>query len=195
MKIEAIGVIHDIKHLPRIGHIEQLLKQGITRWRTFPAIYAHPSHVGIMRAHKMAVKTLFETPLIDGSLPDMVTVMEDDILFTSPNSWKKYTEQIPPSFDIYLGGYSLSFDLKPKTGGIASISAFAGMHCYTIHRRALNAFLRLPEGKHIDRACKGMEIYTCYPVIAIWEECGHSYRRGKVTDHSDIIARIPQFKG
>jgi hypothetical protein len=189
-----IGVIHDIKHLPRLEHIEELLKQGITHWTNFPAIYASPTYVGIMQAHKNAVKTLFETPQADGSLPDRVCVFEDDILFTSKDSFKKFIDQTPQDFDIYLGGYSMQFGMKPLPGGISKLNEFAGMHCYILHRKALNRFLALPTGKHIDRSCKVLDIYTCYPVIALWQNNKHSYRRGKVTDHSTIIANIPQYK-
>lgn len=188
-----IGIIHDNKHLDRLGFISQLARQGINYYKIFPAMYHHSPHTGIMQAHKNAVKTLFETPTENG-LPDRVCVMEDDVKFTTPHSFQKFIDQTPPDFDIYLAGYYLAHGITALPNGIAKVNDFAGMHCYIIHRKALDRFLKLQQGKHVDRACKGMDIYTCYPVVAMQEE-GFSYRNNRVQDHSTLIARIPHYKG
>lgn len=105
----------------------------ISEKNTFPAI-------NITRAFKKIVQHAREEKL------PMVTIAEDDFVFTSKQSWKYYLENLPDEFDMYLGGvYHGEIDGNRLVGG------YSGNTLITIHERFYDFFLTAEENNHLDR--------------------------------------------
>ncbi len=79
---------------------------------------------GIARSHKAIVAK------VKMNNEPLCCVAEDDMVFTSPGSWKHYLDNMPQDFDIYLGGISNGL-LQPDN----SVVDFRGLFLYTVHER------------------------------------------------------------
>jgi hypothetical protein len=100
----------------------------------------------ISRAFKQIVRYAKEK-----NLP-MVTIMEDDGVLTSPNSWKYYNDNLPEDFDLYLGGiYAGQLEENRIVNG------WSGNTLLTVHKNFYDFFLSANEDPlglgqgHLDR--------------------------------------------
>lgn len=180
-----VGIIHNPKDGKRMDQLMgQLQEQRIRNYTLFPAIIDRRSTKrGINLAHKSIVETARDLRM------DRVAILEDDVLFTHPQSWAKFLADMPKSFDIYLGGCYI-----PEFSGESLIS-WCGMHCYIIHSRFYNEFLSLPEDEHIDRALAGKgEFHLSKPMIAI-QSNGYSSNTKKEEDYSPLLVGAELFRG
>lgn len=128
-----------------------------------PAILAYKS---ISESHKMIVKDAKEKGL------DFVLIAEDDLRFSSPESFKYFIKNIPPVFHLYFGCiYSGTIQYGRITNG------FAGLQFYLVHRSFFDIFLSAPDNKHLDmwlgEYCYKYDFYACDPFIC-YGESGYS---------------------
>lgn len=102
--------------------------------------------VNIMQAFKKIVQYAKEERL------PMVTIMEDDGVFTSGGAWKYYNENIPDDFDLYSGGIYAG-----QITGNRIVNGFSGNTLITVHERFYDFFLSADEDPlgvgmaHLDR--------------------------------------------
>lgn len=153
------NVIYD----ERLNRHDQLMKefsrQEIFNWQLWPSVH-DPSSVirSINLSHKQIIRWAKENDR------ESVCIMEDDVMFPSPNGWKHFLEGIPVwPWDIYLAGtYGLD---RPVRNPIARIN---GLQCYIVHNRFYDTFLAVPDDKHIDVALDNLGLYYVeYPFIAL----------------------------
>lgn len=103
-------------------------------------------------------------------LPE-VCIMEEDVMFPSPDGWQYFLENKPANFDLYLGGaYNLNeaaYKRIREQSGPVEIHNFAGLHCYIINESYYDKFLSIPEDKHIDDQPGMGRFYVCAPFAAL----------------------------
>ena len=154
-------IIHNPKNLDRhFSILEQLTSQGIKDYTFEPAVMTPNSTTeGVRKAHMNVIERYYDEPEI--------TVFEDDIIFTKPDSWQKYWEwytELPEGWDVYMGGvYSFKekLDVSDNLHRLKNPS-FTGFHWYTVKKKYYDKFLECPSGKHIDRyvASTGAKTYV-----------------------------------
>ena len=154
-------IIHNPKNLDRhFSVLEQLSSQGIEEYTFEDAVMNKKDPTkGVSEAHCNIIRKYYDEPEI--------TIFEDDIIFTQPNSWEKYWEwyeELPKDWSVYMGGCylfkrkeSVSENLEQLRGYV-----FTGFHWYTVKKPFYDIFLRAKEGDHIDRyvASTGAKTYV-----------------------------------
>lgn len=100
-----------------------------------------------------------------------ICIMEEDVWFPANDGWQYFQQNIPDSFDLYLGGaYGLNYTALAsiqKNPGAIEIHNFAGLHCYIINASYYEKFLSLPENRHIDDQPGLGKFYVCAPFAAL----------------------------
>lgn len=134
--------------------------------------------VSINAGHKQIVRYAKHREL------QQVTILEEDVMFTHPDSWAYYLDNMPKSFDVYLGG---TYGLVPGIHRPVITTHITGLHCYTIHSRFYDRFLSVSDNAHIDVALDGLgEYIVCYPMIALQHPGWSSNNKGKVNYNKTI---------
>jgi hypothetical protein len=125
----------------------EIEQQGIKSYKVWDAIYNEKlPFVGCCRSHKQIVRDAKERGL------NQVVIAEDDIRFTSPGAYKYFLDNIPESFDLYLG---MSYSLIDYPNGVVN-DYFDGLSIYAIHSRFFDEFLAINEFDHLDRQLSRM---------------------------------------
>jgi len=180
----SINIIHLSVRVDRMKILENELEmQGIDNVNIWEGIY-HPKSImkSISLAHKQIIKWAKETGL------KTVTVFEDDIKFTDKGAWDYYVDNEPLDYDIYLGGIYLG-TIKNSIA-----NSWTAAHCYTVHERFYDVFLKSDEDKHIDTALAGLGKYVvCEPMIAV-QYNGVSNNTNQYCNFDSIINSRKLFK-
>lgn len=108
-----------------------------------------------------------------------ITIAEDDIVFTSRESWKYYLDNWPDDFDMYLGGIYAG-----RLDGNRIIDGYSGHTLVTIHERFYDVFLRDdPSELHLDRSlgklCSQYKFIVTIPFV-VKQLGGYSENKKKV---------------
>lgn len=111
-----------------------------------------------------------------------VAIAEDDIEFTSLNSYKYFIENKPDDYDIFLGNYYSGVLLPDKT-----LHGFSGFTLFMCHSRYYDKFLETPVTKNIDAAQRGKgRFVVCSPEVAK-QISGYSFHRKKIVDDDHYL--------
>jgi GR25 family glycosyltransferase involved in LPS biosynthesis len=166
---------------------------GIDDWVQEPPVYMNKSMNGVAEAHKGIVRRNYDQP--------QITIFEDDIIFTSPHSWRRYLElyrELPSDWQVYLGGHYNFKKRTPQTENLNRLQwQFSGAHHYTIRKSFYDKFLEC-ENFHIDRWI-GQNNAICYaPKLLLSrqmgiEENGQSERTGKPVTYSKFHKRLTYY--
>lgn len=173
-----IAVIHNFDSHDRFDRLmQEFIGQGIRDYQIFPAIHDQYSVMkGINLAHKQCVQFAKDNGLKE------ICIMEDDVRFTNPNSFKYFLENKPKDFDIYLSGIYLGEILEDN-----SVKSFTGFHCYIVNERFYDEYLSVPDDEHIDRALSNLgKYYVCNPFAAI-QYNGFSYNTKMDMNYDDLL--------
>lgn len=170
----------DILNIINLPEREDRLASAVNqcRWQKVPfriwdGITQHlRNSENISEAHKQIIRYAKEE-----GLPRCI-IAEDDIIFTSENSWKYFLENIPNDYDIFL---SMLYAGQIENNRV--INGFSGMTLYCVHERFYDFFLSISNDLHIDR---GLGMYAfekkymvCNPYVAR-QSGGFSNNMGKV---------------
>jgi len=177
----TINVIYDSRHPERY---EVLLKefetQGITDYKFWDCIIMPNVVESINASHKMIVRDAKEKGL------DEVIIAEDDLMFTSPNSWKYFLSQKPSSYDLYLwGSYILPI----------SNNMVCGFQLYFVSSKFYDKYLSIKDDAHVDTemdTLKG-DYHFCYPFPALQRK-GFSANNKMVSDYNIILKEEDIYK-
>ena len=156
-------IIHNEEHVSRhLNLLEQLTTQKIKEYSfESPVIIPKNGTLGVSKAHRNIVKKYYDS--------EEITIFEDDIVFTSKKSWKKYwkwKEELPEDWDVYLGGYYTFTKRLDVTENLDRIGGFfTGLHWYTIRKPFYDRFLEhsaKSSEKNIDRyiGYTGAKVYA-----------------------------------
>lgn len=173
-----IAVIHNFDAGDRFDRLmKEFTVQNINEFRFFNAIHDTNSVArGINLAHKQCVRFAKEM-----QLPE-ICIMEDDVRFTNPGSFKYFIQNKPSDFDIYLSGIYVG-DIQEDN----SVQVFSGFHCYIVAQKFYDIFLSVPEDAHIDRALGGLGKYiVCNPFAAI-QYNGYSYNTKMDMNYDSLL--------
>lgn len=167
-----------------------------------PAVVAQPWaavpwSANVVKSISMSHKHIVRMARLAGV--EEVFIVEEDVMFTSPDSVRYFLENKPNDYDLYLGGcYGLNQLAKErieKAGpGAHAIHNFTGLHCYIIHSRYFDKFLSLPEDQHIDNQPGMGQFYVCYPFIALQHPGWSANNRLKV-DYNTTISENFKYHG
>ena len=108
---------------------------------------------------------------------DNCIIAEDDIKFSSPDSYEYFIRQIPESYDLFSGLiYHGSIDENNKIlNGANGI-----MTLYSIHARFYDFFLSLDTNTHVDIELGNTsfkhEYFICHPFVC-FQRNGYSFNR------------------
>ena len=170
--INTLNIIYDNrrseKYEPLIG---ELRRQNITSYVIHPAtVLKHSVVESINASHKKLVQMAKEAGL------PYVIIAEDDLMFTADGAWKYYLDNMPQSFDLYLG----CTYVKPF-----SLNKVAGFQLYTVHEKFYDTFLSVSDKVHIDTAMDdlGGDYHLCQPVVAL-QRPGFSSNNNAYADYN-----------
>lgn len=163
----ALSIIRQSKQ----QNFELKFWEGDTEDEVFP-------HKNIARVFKKIVQYAKEERL------PFVTIAEDDMVFTSPNSWKHYIENVPDDYDLYLGGiYNGTLD------GNRIIHGYSGHTLITVHERFYDFFLTNdPQQEHhldvgLGRHAEKFKYIVTLPFVCK-QSGNYSERAKRVPDYS-----------
>ncbi len=153
MKDEHLYILHlfpnteneKVNEVAQIRHdnlIKELESQNITQYTLVPGTYnSSNTKKEISKGHHKIVQNAKDLGL------SMCLIAEDDLQFTSPNSWKYFLSQIPESFDLFFGLiYAGNIEDNRVVQGFSG-----GMTLYAISSRFYDTFLEQPIDTHVDR--------------------------------------------
>ncbi len=156
--------------------MKELNSQFITDYELWPSVYLPSIKASINAAHKQIVEyaRLAEW--------DYVAIAEDDLQFTSLNSWDYFLKNIPPDFDMYL---SMVYLGQPDENNV--VKEFTGMTLYVVAKKFYDKFLSVPDDDHIDRLLGGLgRFIVCDPFVAK-QYNGFSSNTGKDENYDDLL--------
>jgi len=152
----TLNIIHDNRRSEKYDPlINELREQEIYSYIIHPAtVLKHSVVESINASHKKIIRAAKEAGL------PYVTVAEDDVMFTSIGAWQYYLDNMPQSFDLYLG----CTYVKPF-----SPVRVSGFQLYTVHEKFYDIFLSAPSNMHIDTVMDdlGGDYHVCLPVVAL----------------------------
>lgn len=123
----------------------------------------------------------------ENNLP-MVTIGEDDLLFSAQGAWQYYLDNMPKKFDLYSGGI---YSGQIKDGRI--MNGWSGNTLTTFHSRFYDFFLSLPETDHIDRRmgnhCFEKMFMVCEPAV-VYQLEGYSDNHRRLTKHAGYLEEM-----
>lgn len=112
----------------------------------------------ILMAHKAIIQWAKDNNL------ERVVVAEDDIIFSHPDSYKYFIENVPEIYDIYFGMIYAGEIQENKI-----INGFSGMTLYVCNKNSYSFFLSIPDNLNIDRGlgqfCHEKEFMVCNPYV------------------------------
>lgn len=131
----------------------------------------------ICEGHQRIVKFAQEN-----NLPNII-ICEDDLRFTSPNSFKYFLSQIPKSYDIFC---AMTYVCTKKEENRLLGPFSGGLTLYSVHSRFYEAFLEINPNVHLDRylgeISPDFEIYEC-PLVPAFQSGGLSDRSNQVMSY------------
>lgn len=172
---------------------------SINHWQNFESVQvwdpvrdSNSTLRSINLSHKQIVSYAKQNKLKE------ICILEEDVMFTAPDSWDMFLAHKPEKFDIYLGGaYGLNntalkrIQQEAGTDMIAAeIHNFAGLHCYVISENYYDRFLDTPEDKHIDDQAGRGRFFVCFPFVAL-QNPGWSSNNRKIQDYNADLK--PEF--
>lgn len=146
------------------------------------------ARIGVGRSFKKIVRWAKENNL------KRVTIGEDDLLFSHPDAWKYYIDNIPKDYDIYYGGI---YDGRISEGRI--VSGYAGHTLITVNERAFDFFLSAEESIHIDRwcgkHCAEKKLFVCQPFVVSQIPTSYSDNHKAMASHAPLMEGVKLYGG
>lgn len=120
---------------------------------------------------------------------ESVTIAEDDICFTAPGAWQYYLENIPKSYDIFLGGI-YEGKINEENRIMPDPFSFSGLTLYTVHSRFYNEFLNMNIMAHKDKQLGSFagkfKYIVCNPFVAIQMD-GYSDQKKQYCKYEHLL--------
>lgn len=175
----GIKRVDDVAQVRYERMVEQLGSQGITDYKFHPGFFDRVNtKKAIHQGHKAIVLNAKEQGL------QRVIIAEDDIIFTSSNSWTYFISEIPDSYDLFFG---LIYVGEIDAGDRVLNGMSGAMSLYAIHERYYDTFLSQPDDNHVDRKHGELahkhEFYCCSPMI-VKQRGGYSFNLKKENFYS-----------
>jgi hypothetical protein len=181
-------IINPDRPTPNTTLDAELVRQGI-----YAKLWLRvPDYKNVVRSISLSHKQIVRFAM-ENNLPD-ICIMEEDVMFAAFDGWKYFQDNIPDSFDLYLGGaYGLNKQALDRVAagcGPVEINNFAGLHCYIINASYYEKFLSMPEDKHIDDQPGLGRFYVCAPFVAL-QHPGWSSTAQRTVDYNCDKRSLP----
>lgn len=163
--------------------MNELAQQGITDYELVPAIIDMRSVVESINAgHKGIVRMAKETRM------PYVCIAEDDLMFTSPNSWEYFLNTMPKEFDLHLWGTYI----MPLSN-----NCVCGFQLYIVSEKFYDKFLSVPDDAHIDTAMDDLkgDYHFCYPFPALQRSGFSANNPGQPVNYNNLLKEEDIYKG
>lgn len=182
-----INVIYDNRHSADYTRlILEFRKQGIgvNEYKFWEAeVYPHSVLESITASFKKIVRWGKENNLSE------VTIAEQDLFFTSPNSYKYFIENKPNEFDVYVSGSYLLDNRYEYKAPLVKVTEYVGNQLIVVHSRYYDTFLSLPDDNHIDTIQSGLgDFYVCFPFIGL-QRPGYSSNAQIEVNYNNMIPK------
>lgn len=156
--IEIVNTINLYKRTDRLLSIAQQAREQNFALRIWPGVEGDTSMKNINAAYRKIIKEAST----NGDA--YAIIMEDDCLFSSPNSFRYYMDNRPENFDIWLG---MVYAAEVKNGRI--MNGYSGNTLITITRDFYYYWLSMPDDVHPDRwvgqFAYERKYYVCEPYV------------------------------
>jgi len=195
MRLEEIKAycIHLPKRIDREGNMYKELNYFVPNQYTIIDGEEHPiGKIGVSRSFK---KVITEAKKL--KLP-YVLIFEDDVKFTSDKSregFQKALDNLPPNWDILLGGIYADNNLYDFNYYIKRVDLFSALHCVLIRDTMYDKILEHKEDmyKTIDldlyiSRLPNVNKFLVYPMIAI-QYIGESDTVNKTVNYSNLLEK------
>lgn len=184
------NVLFDDRFPDRFHHIAEEMKgQGIENYNLCSPIYASSVVESINLSQKKIVRDAMERG------DKEICLIEDDIMFTAPDSWEVFLKNKPKDYDVYISGSYLTDNRNEYKPPLVKVNEWVGNHCIIINHTYFQTFLNLPFNQHIDTANRGLgDFYVCFPFVAL-QRAGFSSNNGAVCDYNQSIPKEYIYKG
>lgn len=143
--LSTLNILHPKSRTDRYELLmKQLEEQGIVNYKLWdnPIGQSMQERRGYVNSgHRKIVAFAKENAL------PYITIAENDITFFDKGAWNYYWDNLPESYDLYLGMVYVGTVENARL-----ISDASGFTLYTIHSRFYDFFLSISPDKHIDRA-------------------------------------------
>jgi hypothetical protein len=120
---------------------------------------------------------------------EYVCIAEDDLLFYGIGAWQFFVNNVPPSFDLYLGEVHYNSEMKPTISKDNRVGDFCGLTLYVVHNRFYDTFLSMDSKTHLDRALGAIsenhEYYVCNPMVCR-QSNGFSYMKKSEVNYDEM---------
>ena len=181
-----LNIIHGGRTERYESILEQVAFANIQDYEIWQGLFDKNS---VVRSINLSHRQIIEYAKLKGD--KIICIAEDDIVFTHPNSYNYFLENIPQSFDIYLGGIYVGDILSNNT-----VKSFSGFHLYIVHEKFYDTYLSIPEDVHVDRALSNLgDFYVCNPMVAIQKDDIFSSNTGKVENYQHLLKDKAIYKG
>ncbi len=169
-----INIISLPKSTQRREAIIKEMEREKCSYRFFDGVTGPVAKINISRAHKSVIQYAKDSDM------DFVCVAEDDLQFSGTGAWEYFLDNIPHSFDIYVGSYYSGVHDKD-----CIVTGFRGLTLYIVAKSFYDKFLSLPETMHIDGALavSGAKIIVS-PLFVCRQAPGYSDQRKRHTENN-----------
>ena len=162
----------------------ELQKQGIKDYEIFPAIVLTHSVVeSISESFKSVIRSAKENG------DEEICIMEDDIIFSSPNGWQYFLENKPKEYSVYIGGNYLIDNRIEYKKPLIEIPEWVGNHIICVHKSYYDIWLNSDSTLHCDGIHKGKgKFYSVFPYVG-FQRNGWSANNNAVQYWSSIMPK------
>lgn len=186
-----INVIYDNRHSEDYERlIKEFNEQGCCYKFWEAEVYAHSVVESISASFKKIITWAKQNEM------DEVIIAEQDLFFTSPNSWKYFLENKPKEFDVYIGGSYLIDNRNEYKAPLVKVNEWVGNHLIIVNKRYYDTWLNTNSKLHCDTAQSGLgEFYLCFPMIAL-QRAGLSanHQGNQIVNYNPLITNtFPEY--
>ena len=176
-----LNVIYDARREEKWEPLMNELATNEVDYKIWDAIVlpSEPVYKSINLSHKQIVRYAKSIGL------DEVAIGEDDLMFTSPDSWKYFLDNKPEKYELYLA----STYIMP-----VSANQICGFHCYMVHSRFFDTFLATDDNDHIDTLFNNIkgDYKICYPFAAL-QSSGWSANNKAVVNYNNLLSDTDKY--
>lgn len=184
-----MGIIHVIYDNRHPSDYERLIgefeKQNIIDYNFWQAeVYPHSVLESITASFKKIVRWAKENNL------DEVQIAEQDLFFTSPNSYKYFIENKPKEFDVYISGSYLTDNRNEYKSPLIKVREWVGNHLIIVHSKYYDIFLNIPDNNHVDTIQSGLgDFYVCFPYIGLQRPGRSANNNNELVNYNNILPK------
>lgn len=183
MELPIINVINLLRRTDRREAVIRQMEMEKAPYWLWEGIETNPAKIGISRSHKKIIQWAK-----DNNLP-FVVVGEDDLQWLGGGAYKYFIDNMPDSYDLYLGNYSGG---SPDANNV--MKRFNATTLYSCSSAYYDTFLSVSENIQIDNALSmiGGKFIMC-PKFVCKQTAGYSDNMKKEMNYDYLLQGKPLY--